>query len=97
LLKSSTQLKLGALLSYVAIFVNLVSGLVFTPWMIAKLGQSDYAIYTLAYSLINLFIVDFGLGSAVSRYLSKYKAEGDSQKINNFLGIIYMASFPRSV
>ncbi|MBQ8907583.1 MAG: oligosaccharide flippase family protein [Clostridia bacterium] len=88
-MNSSKQIKFGALISYFSIAFNIIAGLVYTPWMISQIGQSDYGLYTLANSLITLFIVDFGLGSAVSRYVSKYRAEGDEEKVNNFLGAIY--------
>ena len=83
------QLKLGAVLSYVSIAINILAGLVFTPWMIDQIGQSDYGMYTLANSLITLFLIDFGLSSATSRYLSKYLAEGRQDLANGFLGMVY--------
>ena len=83
------QIKFGAILSYLSIAVNILAGLIYTPWMIRQIGQSQYGLYTLANSLIALFLVDFGLSSATARYVSKYKAEGDQQKVNNFLGVIY--------
>lgn len=88
-MNSSKQIKFGAIISYFSIAFNIIAGLVYTPWMIGQIGQSDYGLYTLANSLITLFLVDFGLGSAVSRYVSQYRAEGDEEKVNNFLGAIY--------
>ena len=85
----NNQIKLGALLSYLSILINIVAGLVYTPWMIQTIGESDYGLFTLANSLITLFLMDFGLSSAATRYLSKYKAEGNQEKINNFMGLIY--------
>lgn len=86
---ANNQLKIGAVLSYVSIFINIVAGLIYTPWMVQKIGQSDYGLYTLANSLITLFMADFGLSLATSRYVSKYRAEGNQEKVNNFLGAIY--------
>lgn len=88
-MNGSKQIRIGAIISYFAIAFNIIAGLIYTPWMIGQIGQSDYGLYTLANSLITLFLVDFGLGSAVSRYVSKYRAEGDEEKVNNFLGAIY--------
>ena len=87
--ESSKQVKLGALISYIVIAFNIVAGLIYTPWMISKIGQSNYGLYTLATSLITLFVVDFGMGAAVSRFVSKYIAEGKQEEINNFLGVVY--------
>lgn len=83
------QLRVGAILSYLSIALNIVAGLVYTPWMINQIGKSQYGLYTLANSVITLFLVDFGLGAATGRYLSKYHAEGDEEKASNFLGAIY--------
>ena len=84
-----SQIKLGAILSYVSIAINIIEGLLYTPWMVEKIGQGDYGLYTLANSLITLFLVDFGLSAATSRYISKYCAEGKQEKVNNFLGAVY--------
>lgn len=86
---ASKQIKLGAVLSYISIAVNIIAGLLYTPWMVAQIGEGDYGLYTLANSLITLFLVDFGLSAATSRYISKYRAEGRQDKIDSFLGAIY--------
>lgn len=88
-MKPSSQMKMGALLSYISIAVNIVSGLLYTPWMVATIGDSQYGLYTLANSVIMLFLVDFGLGSATGIYLSKYNAEGDRESAEWFLGAVY--------
>lgn len=86
---SSKQIKLGAMMSYFAIAFNMLSGLLYTPWMITQIGQSNFGLYTLANSLITLFVMDFGMGAAVTRFVSKYNAEGNQQKVNEFLGVVY--------
>ncbi|MBO5199777.1 MAG: oligosaccharide flippase family protein [Clostridia bacterium] len=88
-MNSSKQIKYGAIMSYFTIVFNMVAGLIYTPWMIEQIGQSNYGLYTLATSLITLFVVDFGMGAAVARFVSKYNAEGKQDKINNFLGVVY--------
>ncbi len=57
--------------------------------MIKMIGKHDYGLYTLANSLIVLFMIDFGLGVATNRYVAKYRAESRQDKINSFLGAIY--------
>lgn len=83
------QLKMGAMLAYFTMAFNIVAGLIYTPWMVAKIGQADYGLYTLANSLIAIFMLDFGLGSAVSRYVAKYRAEGRMDAISDIMGVIY--------
>ncbi len=87
------QVKLGAVLSYISIAVNILAGLIYTPWMIKQIGDSSYGLFTLANTLITLFMVDFGLSSAAARYVSKYRAEGNTGKVNAFLGMIYKLYF----
>lgn len=90
---SSKQIKLGALLSYISIAINIGAGVLYTPWLVKSIGQSDYGLYTLAGSLISLFMVDFGISSAVSRFISKYLAENRQDEVNGFLGIVYKLYF----
>lgn len=87
------QIKMGAVISYLALGIGIVTGLLYTPWMVHKIGQSNYGLYTLATSLITIFMLDFGLGSAVSRFVSKYRAEGNQQAINKITGVIYKLYF----
>ncbi len=92
-MSSSKQLKLGALISYVAIAINIITGLLYTPWMIHSIGRENFGLYTLAMSVISLFVFDFGLSSAVIRFIAKYLAEGRQDKANNCLGLVYRLYF----
>lgn len=81
------QLTVGAFISYITIGINIIMGLFYTPWMIHTIGDSEYALYSLALSVISIFMVDFGLSSATSRFLSNYYANNEENSINHFLGI----------
>lgn len=89
MISSNKQIKIGAVISYISIAVNMLCGILYTPWMIRMIGQSDYGLYTLATSIISLVTVDFGMGMAVSRFLSKFKAEEKQEDADNFLAIVY--------
>lgn len=91
--KKLSQIKMGAVFSYFAMAVNIIVGLVYTPWMVDVIGQSNYGLYTLSLSLISIFMLDFGLGSAVSRFVSKYRAENDQASINTILGVVFKLYF----
>lgn len=86
---SGSQIKFGAILSYLSIGINIVAGLLYTPWMIHSIGKDNYGLYILAMSVISLFLFDFGFSSAVTRFISKYLAEKRQDKANNFLGLVY--------
>jgi O-antigen/teichoic acid export membrane protein len=81
-----SQLKKGAILSYVTIILTNGIGLVLTPFMIQKLGDSEYGLYTLIGSLIGyISILDFGLNNAIVRFVAKYRALEDRKGEDNFL------------
>ena len=92
-MNSSKQIKLGAILSYTNITVNIILGLIYTPWMIHCIGRENYGLYTLATSVIALFVFDFGLSAAITRFVAKYIAEGKNEKANNVIGLVYRLYF----
>ena len=55
--------------------------------MIKKIGVSDYGLYTLVYSFISYFLLDFGLNQAIQRFIAKYRAEGSPDKVEKMIGI----------
>ena len=81
------QIKFGAILSYLLIFIEIGISLVFTPWMIRVLGESDYAVYTIVFSLISLFLFDFGISMSATKFLSKYRHEGKHEMAHNLLSM----------
>lgn len=85
---SVSQIKVGAVISYASIGVNFIIGLLYTPWMIHSIGKENYGLFVLATSVISLFMFDFGLGNAVTRFVSRYLAEGRQDKVNNFMGLV---------
>lgn len=83
------QIKTGAIISYISLFVNIITGLVYTPWVINSIGKESYGLYSLAMSVITLFVFDFGLGSAIQRYVSKYLSEGRQDLVDKLLGLVF--------
>lgn len=81
------QIAKGAIISYIAIFLNIVITFFYTPWMIRQIGVSDYGLYSLIGTFISYFIIDFGLSGAITRFIAKYRAEENHQKIENMLGL----------
>lgn len=69
---SNKQIKGGVVISYIGIAVNILMGLIYTPWIIHQVGDSGYGLYTLATSFISIFTLDFGLSTATTRFVAKY-------------------------
>lgn len=88
-IRSSRQVRIGTVVSFIAIIVNIISGLIFTPWLIHQLGDSDYGIYSIGTSIITLLLMDFGISEAVAKYVAQYRAEGDKKKIDELLSIVF--------
>ncbi|GEP50373.1 teichoic acid transporter [Flavobacterium noncentrifugens] len=81
-----SQLKKGAFLSYITIILTNGIGLLLTPFMISKLGDSEYGLYTLIGSLIGyISVLDFGLNNTIIRFVAKYRAKQDRKSEENFL------------
>lgn len=82
------QLKAGAILNYALIILNIAVGLLFTPYMLRMMGQSEYGLYSLVASVIAyLTILDLGLGNAVVRYTAKFRTEGRDNEQDMLLGM----------
>ena len=82
------QLKVGSLLSYCQMFLNLVIGLSYTPIMLRLLGQSEYGLYsTVSSTIAVLSILNLGFNSSYIRFFSKYKLENDEEGIAKLNGL----------
>ncbi|GGD40920.1 lipopolysaccharide biosynthesis protein [Muriicola marianensis] len=80
------QLKGGAALSYVNIFLTNIIGLLITPFIIRSLGSAEYGLYTMIGALVGyMSVLDFGLNNTVIRYVAKYRSQKDSKGEENFL------------
>lgn len=75
------QRKIGIVLNYLALGFNVLIGLVYTPFLISCLGESQYGIFSLTNSLISLVtLLDLGLGQTLVRYISREKSNGNSEE-----------------
>ena len=87
------QMKFGAILSYLSIFVTILVALLYTPVIIRLLGQAEYGLYSLIGSLIAYFsIMDLGLGNAIVRYTARNRAIGDKEaesRLNGMFLVLY--------
>ena len=86
-----SQLKTGAALNYVVIILNVLVGLLYTPYMLRMMGQSEYGLYSLVASVIAyLTILDFGFGNAIVRYTAKFRVEGKITEQYEMFGMFFL-------
>ena len=87
------QRKAGVLLSYAGEVVKILVNLVYTPIMLHLLGQSEYGLYQLVYSVVSyLGLLSLGFGSSYLRFYSKYKVQRDEDgvaKLNGMFMLIF--------
>jgi O-antigen/teichoic acid export membrane protein len=88
-----SQMKVGAILSYLSLFITMLIALSYTPIMLRLLGQSEYGLYALIGSVAAYFsIMDMGLGNAIVRYTARNRAIGDKgseSMLNGMFLILY--------
>ena len=90
-MEKSKEIKLGAILSYVVIGLNMIIGIFYTPYLTRMLGQSEYGLYSLVASVISyLTILDLGFGNAIIVYTSKYLAKNDKENENKLHGMFFI-------
>lgn len=92
------QRKIGIIISYIGQAVQILVGLIYTPVMLRLLGQNEYGIYQLVFSVVSsLSLLSLGFASSYMRFYSRYKAEKDEVGIakNNgmFMLVFLIMSF----
>lgn len=85
---ANNQIKIGTILSYLQMGLNVLIGLVYTPVMIRCLGTSEYGLYnTVASTISMLSILSLGFNSSYVRFFSKYKQENRNEEIYRLNGL----------
>lgn len=87
------NIKLAALITYATIIISNVISLIYTPFMLSILGNSEYGLFSLVNSIVAyIYLLDMGFGNAVIRYNSKYSAEKKydcQQRVNGMFLSLY--------
>ncbi|EOB2820170.1 oligosaccharide flippase family protein [Vibrio vulnificus] len=84
-----SERKFGIALTYINIFLNTFVMLVYTPFILKYLGQSEYGLYALAMSILTyLSLLDFGFGNAIVVLTSKYIIKGEQGKQELLYGTV---------
>lgn len=94
MVKKRNELKSGVILTYINLFASNIISILYTPYILRTLGQAEYGVYTLVWSIVNyLTVLDLGFSNAIIRYASKYRAEKEEEKEARLYGtflILYM-------
>lgn len=83
-----SQRKAGVILSYISQGIQVLSGLIYTPIMLRLLGQSEYGLYQLVYSVVSyLSLLSFGFTASYMRFYSRAKAKNDEEDVSRLNGM----------
>ena len=84
----------AVVITYITIILGNVISLVYTPFMLTKLGKAEYGLFSLVNSIVAyIYLLDMGFGNAVIRYNSKYmveKNEDGRKKVNGMFLTLYL-------
>lgn len=87
----ASQRKAGAILGYANIVVKNLVNLVYTPMLLAFVGQADYGVYQTANSFVfSLTLLTFGFSEAYVRFYTQKKARGTEEDIRTLNGMYLM-------
>lgn len=72
----------GVVLSYLGQAVQILTGLIYTPVMLRLLGQNEFGLYQLVYSVVSyLGLLSLGFGASYMRFYAREKASGDERNV----------------
>ena len=89
-----SEVKYGALLSYILIFVNAIYGMVVSPFILRTIGAGELGVYeTVGALAASISVLEFGIGSTMQRYIANMVAKKQKKEIENFsaMGLIQTA------
>lgn len=82
------ELKSGVILSYLNLLIGNLIPFFYTPIMLSILGQGENGLYGIANSVMGyISLLNFGIGSTIIRYLSKYRAEKNEEAERRVAGL----------
>src|SRR5437660_3038557 len=66
--------------SWFALGINVVVGILLSPFILHRLGDAAFGIWVLIFAITGYYgLFDLGIRSSIVRYISKAKATGDFQ------------------
>jgi O-antigen/teichoic acid export membrane protein len=80
----SSRIVRNSIANYGGNFVGLAVGFLLTPFLVHSLGDDAYGSWVLVGSISSYFwLLDFGLGSSVIKFVAELKAKGEQQRLNS--------------
>lgn len=85
-IQGMSEIRKGAVLNYLLVFLQIGVPLVLTPLIMSELGTVEFGVYMLAGTVMaRLYMSDLGR-TTTTRFLSEYHSRGDAAGVAVFLG-----------
>lgn len=85
------QLKAGVILTYAGMGISNLISLVYTPLMLNILGQKEYGLYQMVFSVVSyLGLLSFGFHNAYLRFYSRCRKRGDRRELARLNGMFLL-------
>lgn len=88
-----SQRKIGTLLSYISVFLGTAISFIYTPFMLGRLGQEEYSLFSLVNSIMAyLTIFDFGFNNTIVRYTAQHRNDKnplEREKLYGMFMVLY--------
>ncbi len=82
----------GVLSRYVTTAIGIVTSIILTPMLLFHLGREVYGLYAALGSIMAyLFVLEFGTGSAVPKYVAELWAKNDAEGLNKLVSSFFFA------
>ena len=92
------QKNAGVILTYLSELVKILTGLIYTPVMLRLLGQSEYGLYQLVFSVVSyLSLLSMGFAASYMRFYSREKADHNDKGVANLNGMFLLIFISMSV
>jgi O-antigen/teichoic acid export membrane protein len=88
----SQRFALNVVWNWIGVVVNLISGLLLSPYLIRKLGADGYGLWALSFAIIDYYwLLDLGFRSATVKFVAHFSAIGETDKVREVLntGLVY--------
>ena len=91
-MKSGNRVLNNIFSNWANLFVNIVISFFLAPFVVHSLGNTYYGVWVVMMQFTGyLYLLDLGVRESIIRYVSKYRAIGDSTRLNDILsaGLVF--------
>ena len=87
-MKIENQRQIGVVLTYLSEAVKILTGLIYTPVMLRILGQNEYGLYQMVFSVVSyLSLLGMGFSGSYLKFFSRYDTQNNKNGIAKLNGM----------